>query len=106
MRALVEACTDTPPGYTGGPKPPWRARKQAYLDHLRHADALRVALADNARARAADLTAPGPVVWDRFNAGPEEQRWLLCILADTFAARGLQSRAAQEFSRLVKVLMS
>src|SRR5687767_2034587 len=56
---LVEGCTDTPADYTGGRKPPWRARKEGYVEHVRHADAggVRVSLADklhNARAIMAD----------------------------------------------------
>src|SRR4051794_27988804 len=48
VRRLVEACTDTPLEYCGGPKPPWRERKLRYLEHLRQAqsDELRVSLAD------------------------------------------------------------
>jgi (p)ppGpp synthase/HD superfamily hydrolase len=32
---LILACTDTPPDYKGGPKPPWKERKEKYLAHLR-----------------------------------------------------------------------
>lgn len=32
--SLVEACTDTPPGYAGGEKPPWRERKERYYRTL------------------------------------------------------------------------
>ncbi|MBN1662411.1 MAG: HD domain-containing protein [Deltaproteobacteria bacterium] len=27
---IIELCTDTPPDYKGGPKPPWHERKTAY----------------------------------------------------------------------------
>src|SRR3954453_14188516 len=65
---VVAACSDT----DEEPKPPWRARKQAYLDHLRSDDlpdgALLVSLADklhNARAIGADLRAHGAALWRR-----------------------------------------
>lgn len=77
---LVEGCTDTPPEYTGGPKPHWRERKLRYLEHLRHAqpDLFRVALADkvdNARAAVADYRLLGEALWSRFNAGRQDQLW-------------------------------
>ena len=33
VAAIVEGCTDT----DVQPKPPWRKRKEAYIDHVRHA---------------------------------------------------------------------
>ena len=33
---LILACTDTPPEYRGGPKPPWKQRKEKYLAHVRN----------------------------------------------------------------------
>jgi hypothetical protein len=73
------------------PKPPWRARKEAYIAHLRDPDlpdgALRVSLADklhNARAILFDLHA-GHDVYARFSAGREDQLWYYGELAETFA---------------------
>jgi (p)ppGpp synthase/HD superfamily hydrolase len=45
---IVRACSDTPDDFKGGEKPPWKKRKQKYLDHLEHApiSVLRVTLAD------------------------------------------------------------
>ena len=43
---LVFACTDTPPDYQGGPKPPWRERKESYLQHIRQGGKRRPAYCD------------------------------------------------------------
>jgi (p)ppGpp synthase/HD superfamily hydrolase len=36
VRQIVEACTDKPESYRGGPKPEWGIRKRAYVAHLAH----------------------------------------------------------------------
>jgi hypothetical protein len=84
---IVLACSDT----DVTPKPPWRARKEAYIAHLRDpelpAGTLRVSLADklhNARAILFDLRA-GHDVYARFNAGRTDQLWYYGELAATFA---------------------
>jgi (p)ppGpp synthase/HD superfamily hydrolase len=73
---IVRACTDA----DTMPKPPWRARKEAYLRHLETADedALLVSAADklhNARAIASDLRTHGPGMFARFNAGQAGTLW-------------------------------
>src|SRR5512146_2629867 len=78
--AIVEASTDTPRDYRGGPKPPWRQRKQAYIAHARSADPalLRVTIADkvdNLRAMIRDYRGVGDALWSRFRAGRDEQLW-------------------------------
>ena len=95
---IVRACSDT----DEHPKPPWRARKEAYIAHLldpsTDAAVLRVSLADkvhNARAILYDLRQHGPAVWSRFSAGPGEQLWYYGALADAFAARGAGPLAAE-----------
>jgi (p)ppGpp synthase/HD superfamily hydrolase len=85
---IVVACSDA----TSHPKPPWQARKDAYLAHLETAgaDVLRVSLADklhNARAIVADLRVAGPAVWDRFGAGRDQQLWYYRSLLDVFRRR-------------------
>lgn len=85
---IVEACSDT----DVSPKPPWRARKEAYLRHLAEADeaVLRVSAADklhNARAMQRELAELGSDAWDRFNAPALEQRWYVTQLASVIGAR-------------------
>ena len=84
---IVLACSDT----LVTPKPPWRARKEAYLAHLRDApvSVLRVSLADklyNARAILRDYELEGEQVWERFDtrAGRDGQLWYYAALADAF----------------------
>jgi (p)ppGpp synthase/HD superfamily hydrolase len=76
---IVVGCSDAMPA-PGEAKAPWRERKTAYLAHLEEAppSVLKVSLADrlhNGRSLVADLAVTGPAVWDRFNAGPEDQAW-------------------------------
>jgi (p)ppGpp synthase/HD superfamily hydrolase len=102
---IVEGCSDAMPA-RGEDKAPWRQRKEAYLEHLRLADAsvLRVSLADklhNARAVVTDLEALGPEVWARFNAGPAEQAWYYRSLLAIFEERLPGSRHLPEFRELV-----
>jgi (p)ppGpp synthase/HD superfamily hydrolase len=85
VAAIVAACSDT----AVEPKPPWRERKQAYLEHLPAASpsAIRVSLADklfNARAILRDLRTEGEVVWTRFKAGRDQQLWYYGSLAELF----------------------
>ena len=88
VAGIVRACTDA----DVLPKPPWRARKEAYLAHLEHADAdvLLVSAADklhNARAICTDLRTHGRAVFDRFNAGQEGTVWYYGALAAVFSRR-------------------
>ena len=88
VATIVRGCTDA----DTQPKPPWRARKQAYLDHLQQADGrvLLVSAADklhNARAIVSDLLTHGPAVFDRFNAGRDGTLWYYQSLASVFSAR-------------------
>jgi ADP-ribosyl-[dinitrogen reductase] hydrolase len=88
VASIVAECSDT----FEDPKPPWRERKAAYLNHLEHASgaAIRVSLADklhNARAIVRDLAVDGPDVWSRFNRGRDDQLWYYGALADVFARR-------------------
>lgn len=107
VAAIVRGCTDA----DIQPKPPWRARKQAYLDHLRDADdrVLLVSASDklhNARAIVSDLLTHGPAVFDRFNAGRDGTLWYYESLASVFLARlpGPLSRDLDEAVRRMREL--
>lgn len=85
---IVSDCTDS---WTE-PKPPWRARKEAYLASIAHKPeaSLLVSLADkthNARAIAADLRESGDALWSRFSASPDETLWYYRSLAEAFGSR-------------------
>lgn len=71
--AIVEHCTDT----TQQPKPPWRERKQRYIESAEHASvaAMKVSAADklhNVRSLIRDYRREGDALWARFN--PEAGR--------------------------------
>ena len=81
---IVDACTDT----EERPKPPWRIRKERYLERLAHEDArvLLVSASDklhNGRAIVVDLRRHGPEVWARFSAGAD-QRWYYRALVELY----------------------
>lgn len=108
VASIVEACSDT----DIQPKPPWRERKESYLGHLRKepsAEVLRVSAADklhNARCIVADYRRCGESVWQRFNAGKEEQAWYYGELARIYRERGVSdflssqiTEAAQQIAR-------
>jgi HD domain len=74
------------------PKPPWRARKEAYLAHLAEVDeaTIRLSAADklhNARQLLADYARDGERLWGRFNAGRDDQLWVYGAYGDAFEAR-------------------
>lgn len=85
VASVVEACSDT----DVVPKPPWRARKQAYIDAVPHKspDALLVSLADkihNSEAVLADYRDVGEDVWKRFTGGRDGTLWYYRALTDAF----------------------
>jgi (p)ppGpp synthase/HD superfamily hydrolase len=77
VATIVDECSDT----DQVPKPPWKQRKQKYVDHLGYASkaTLLVSLADkldNARAILRDYRTDGPAVFERFNEkDPREHLW-------------------------------
>ena len=88
---IVDGCSDAKSS-PGGSKPPWRSRKEAYLEHLRSAsnDVLRVSIADkvhNARSIATDQDRFGEKLWERFSSTSEESRWYYTSLRDIYKER-------------------
>ena len=88
---IVDGCSDAKSS-PGGSKPPWKSRKDAYIEHLKSAsnDVLRVSIADkvhNARSIATDQDRLGEVVWDRFTSTSEESRWYYTSLRDIYKER-------------------
>lgn len=74
--AIVEGCTDT----DLVPKPPWRPRKEAYLERLKTASpsVARVAACDklhNARSILLDVQEQGETVFARFKGGRDGTLW-------------------------------
>lgn len=98
---IVDGCTDT----DQMPKPPWRARKEAYIAHIRIAEpSVRlVSMADklhNARSILADLKERGEAAWEKFSGGKDGSVWYYRTLADLY--RAIDGRPlAFEFARVV-----
>jgi (p)ppGpp synthase/HD superfamily hydrolase len=85
VAAIVQACTDT----QQIPRPPWKVRKEIYLQHLHHASASvrLVSAADklhNARTILSDLHIHGNALWTRFSGGREGLLWYYRSLVNTF----------------------
>ncbi|PIT76615.1 HD domain-containing protein [Limnohabitans sp. JirII-31] len=106
---IVAGCTDGVPDESGI-KPPWQARKQAYLDHLKTAscDVLLVSSSDklhNARAIVEDLLNIGHTVFDRFSVSKDQTLWYYESLAQIFESRGTPvARALRSAVNEMKIL--
>ncbi len=105
VAAIVRGCTDA----DTIPKPPWQARKEAYIAHLEQAspDILLVSCADklyNARAILTDLRTHGLAVFDRFTAGQDGTLWYYGALSDQFRRLlpGALSRELEETVQRIK----
>ncbi len=82
---VVEGCTDA----DTYPKPPWRERKEKYIEHLKKADAdtKLVSAADklnNVRSILSDYRAIEESVWSRFKGGRDGTLWYYRTLRDVF----------------------
>ena len=102
---IVMGCTDA----TTSPKPPWRARKEAYLAHLDGASpaVLRVSCADklyNVRTIVADLESLGDDVWTRFAGGRDGTLWYYATIAAAFRRLGAPERLVGPLEREVEHL--
>jgi (p)ppGpp synthase/HD superfamily hydrolase len=103
---VVDGCTDA---YTD-PKPPWRERKEAYIRHLKTADAdtRLVSAADklnNVRSILSDYCAIGESVWSRFTGGREGTLWYYRTLRDVFFEQP-RNRITRDFELAVSELDS
>ena len=101
---IVEGCTDT----DQVPKPPWRARKEAYIAHVRHASpSVRLVSAsdklDNARAIYDDFCDLGEALWKRFSGGKDGTLWYYRELVKVFREAG-GGPIVDELDRVVQEL--
>jgi (p)ppGpp synthase/HD superfamily hydrolase len=101
---IVAACSDT----FETPKPPWKQRKQAYIDHVGDASAgaVLVSLADkldNARAIVRDLRREGDGLWERFSVNdPGEHLWYYRSLLATFEQRRPHCWMVADLKRVIE----
>lgn len=85
VTSIVDGCTED----YNPPKPPWRQRKQAYIDRIPTAEASvrLVSAADklhNARSILKDYRLLGDSVWDRFQGGKEGSLWYYRSLVEAY----------------------
>jgi GTP pyrophosphokinase len=106
--AIVDACSDT----DEVPKPPWLARKEAYIARIaaEPAPARLVSAADklhNARSILKDYREIGDAVWDRFHGGREGTLWYYSALVEAFRSADVEHSALiDELARVVDEISS
>jgi (p)ppGpp synthase/HD superfamily hydrolase len=103
VASIVAGCTDA----VDPPKPPWRKRKENYLEHLRTADrsVQLVSACDklyNARAIVSDYRKVGESLWSRFSGGRDGVLWYYQALARVFPP---DLEPAQELGRAVEEMV-
>jgi len=91
---MVNDCTDA----EEEPKPAWKKRKLAYIDHIGSADksSLLISMADklhNSTAIVRDYRREGAQVFERFEPEREEVAWYYRSLVEAFDARGFEGDA-------------
>jgi (p)ppGpp synthase/HD superfamily hydrolase len=101
---IVDGCTDS----DTDPKPPWRDRKESYLEHLKSADmeTRLVSAADklnNVRSILSDYREVGESIWSRFNGGREGTLWYYRALVKEFK-HGKSNRLIRELELSVREL--
>jgi GTP pyrophosphokinase len=99
---IVAACSDT----DQSPKPPWRERKEAYVERLRSEPySVRLVVAadklHNARHLLSSYRVQGEDLWSRFNGGRDGTLWYYRAVADALAGDG---QVADELGRAVAEL--
>lgn len=102
---IVTGCTDT----TITPKPPWRKRKEDYLEHLQSADpsTLLVSCCDklhNARSIVTDLRDQGDQLWSRFKGGKDGTLWYYKELAERFSRLVVPKSLVEELNCTVTTM--
>lgn len=103
---LVWACTDT----DTEPKPPWRARKEAFLAGIpgMAPEARLIVAADkvhNARATALDVLRDGALVWERFRGGRDGTLWYYSAAMEALSL-GWKHSILEELAQAVQRLTS
>jgi (p)ppGpp synthase/HD superfamily hydrolase len=103
---IVEECSDT----DETPKPPWRERKQKYINHLARVgdDTILVSVADkldNTRSMLRDYHEHGAKLWERFTVkDPHDHLWYYGELLNAYRSRGCDSWMVDELGRVVEEL--
>jgi (p)ppGpp synthase/HD superfamily hydrolase len=104
---IVLGCTDT----DVCPKPPWRARKEAYIAHLEHVtpSARLVSCCDklhNARCIVADLRIHGDNVWTKFTGKRDGSLWYYTTLLAEYQRLDVPQPLVEELARTVEAMQT
>lgn len=102
---IVQGCTDA----DSSPKPPWQARKEAYITGLVHhsSSARFVSCCDklhNARAIVTDLRQLGNQVWQKFAGKQEGSLWYYRTLCAEYRRLGVCAPLVDELERTLAVM--
>ena len=102
---IVKGCSDT----LSSPKPPWRERKERYLEHLPYVskEIRLVSLADkvyNAKSILDTYRKIGEETWSRFSGGKEGTLWYYQSLANIFIEME-KDFLAEELNRIIHELV-
>ena len=105
VASIVDGCTET----YEDPKPPWKARKDAYISHIKEANpsVKLVSCADklhNVRCILSDYRQEGETLWSRFNASKEETLWFYQSMADVLCTSGKDLKVYADLDNAVKEL--
>jgi (p)ppGpp synthase/HD superfamily hydrolase len=101
---IVEGCSDTMRFL----KPPWKQRKEEYIEHLRHASpsVCLVSAADklhNVRSILADYREIGEEVWKRFSGKRDGSLWYYRTVVDVLRER-FRHPLFEELDRTIREL--
>ena len=104
VTAIVDGCTDA----ETVPKPPWRRRKERFIQSLDRAspEVLRVTTADklyNVRSVLSAFRSQGDAIWERFNGGRDGTLWYYRAVTDELRARNT-SQLVEDLDRAVSEL--
>ena len=103
--AIVDGCTDT----DLTPKPPWRQRKEAYIERLAHGQSSvrLVSAADklhNVRSLIDQYHQQGEHLWSHFRGGRDGTLWYYCAVADALRQAGDHKPLVEQLDRTVNEL--
>lgn len=105
--AIVDGCSDA----DTTPKPPWRARKESHVEHLRQAEpSVRLVVAadklDNLRSLVREYRRRGESLWEFFHGRRDGTLWYYQAMLEALASGGVTplveelQRTMQELQRL------
>jgi (p)ppGpp synthase/HD superfamily hydrolase len=107
VHEIVRDCSDAIVDTEGQAKPPWRERKEAYIERIKSKSrkTLIVSCADklhNARSIMFDYDRIGDLVWERFTPEKEETLWYYTELCRAFGEAWPENPLLPDFEAVVE----